>query len=433
MYSSQPSFQQYPTASENNPYADNLKTLKQVFSSPIVIGLIISIGISLIITLVNSISSMASQANTSSSAIISSEEQSFVAFASSISTVITFIILGILFLPFIGILMVYITSKNPSDSSSPKTGITILSVFSIISIVFWSVITLLLLFFAFAMSSLLSQIQNYSSPSSSANLITVSASAVMFIIGLFLIYSIVMIIWSASAFRFCLAIRQSLNFRGLFTNGAKTFRVCSIINSVFFTVLIFISIRSMFSSTGSLVNGISAFISVISILSTIATNVLLVILTSLYTGAVNKIAYTISYSGVNTYAGNTSNSTAYYQNTYQSPDMNTANPPYNTQNSFVSNYYQSPDINNQSNHYLNEQKGYNQQNINSQTTTYSSQQVSNTQTSPYSTQQPSNTQTNPYSTQQTSNAQTGTIFCPSCGFQNNSENTFCSECGTRLK
>lgn len=465
MYTNQP-YQQYPPAAANNPYADNPKLLKQVFTRPSAIGVIVSLGVILTIMLyqfISFISHYASVNDTLKSFGSSSTVQAQIAalqMVFNIMIAVYVIIIVVYLLPFIGFIIMYSKSRNLSDSSSPKAGITLNQVFAIISLIVASLLTLFVVFCLFIFSAANQQLQSssrYYSSSSSA-----SFGMATFVMFLMLAFCVVMIIWAASAIRACSAMKRTLDGQGLFINGINSFRVCTIISVIILCLSFIFSIMGMFNLT-ALTNTLSGgssnritqslnssfsldtIISIISSIAVIMLNIFLFVFASAYKKAINASRYSISYSGTNIYTANTSNATAYYQSTYQSPQDNMSNPPYNVQNSQPVNNYYAPTP--QNNNDLNLEKNPTQTGINT------SAQESEIICSSCGTKNKSgymfcqncgNDLKSSATSQQYNNsdhqlnldkpvADSTQIICQSCGEKNKNSNMFCQNCGTRLK
>lgn len=417
MYTNQP-YQQYPPAAVNNPYADNPKLLKQVFTRPSAIGVIVSLGVILTVMLyqfINFISSYASVNNMINSFGSSSAAQAQIAalqMTFGITIAIYVIIIAVYLLPFIGFIIMYSKSKNLSDSSSPRAGITLNQVFAIISLTMISLLTLFVVFCLFIFSAANQQLQSSSSYYSS--FASAGVGMGIFIMFLMLAFCVVMIIWSASAIRACSSMKRTLDGQGLFTNGIAPFRVCTIISVIILVLSFIFSIMGMFNtatppnvmtggSSDQIIQSVTSSFSlntVISIISSIAVimlNIFLFAFASAYNKAVNASHYSIAYNGTNIYTANASNATAYYQSTYQSPQDNMSNPPYNVQNSQqINTYYANPQPTASQNNQLNLNKP----------------PVQNTPDS-----QPQSTEN----------------ICSACGAKNKADNLFCQNCGNSLK
>lgn len=470
MYTNQP-YQQYPPAAANNPYADNPKLLKQVFTRPSAIGVIVSLGVILTVMLYQFISFISSYAS------INNSLNSFGSYASSqvaavrmtfgMVIAIYVIVIAVYLLPFIGFIIMYSKSKNLSDSSSPRAGITLNQVFATISLTMTSLLTLFVVFGLFIFISANMELQSSSRyySSSSAN----NFGTGLFVMFLLLAFCVVMIIWSSNAIRSCSAMKRTLDGQGLFINGITPFCVCTIISVIILGLLLVLNIIGVFgtavianSSSDQIIRSLSSsfslntIISFISSIAVIMLNIFLFAFASAYKKAVNASHYSIAYNGTNIYTANTSNATAYYQSTYQGPQDNMSNPPYNVQNSQqINTYYANPqptaNQNNQLN--LNKTPVQNTPNIQPQSTenvcsacgaknkadslfcqncgsvlkSAQAQQSANNSNTPINLNK--NTAQNNLSNQ----PQSTENICSACGAKNKADSLFCQNCGNSLK
>ncbi|MGN0471175.1 MAG: zinc-ribbon domain-containing protein [Acutalibacteraceae bacterium] len=424
MYTTQP-YQQYPPAAANNPYADNPKLIKQVFTRPSAIGVIVSLGVILtvmlyqFISLISSYSSVNSALNSFGSSAAAQASKAALQMTFGITTAIYVIIVAVYLLPFIGFIIMYSKSKNLSDSSSPRAGITLNQVFAIISLTMISLLTLIVVFCLFIFAAANQQLQSSSRYYSSYASVGVGIG--IFIMFLMLAFCVVMIIWSASAIRACSSMKKTLDGQGLFTNGIAPFRVCTIISVIILGLSFIFSIMGMFNAanlantlSGGSSNAITQSINssfslntVISFISSIAVimlNIFLFAFASAYNKAVNASHYSIAYNGTNIYTADASNATAYYQSTYQGPQNNMSNPPYNVQNTQPVNTYYAT----------------HQQNINNnpQIAANSAAQINLNKNSAQS-----NTNVQPQTTE---------AVCSACGAKNKADSLFCQNCGRTL-
>ena len=447
MYTNQP-YQQYPPAAANNPYADNPKLIKQVFTRPSVIGIIVTLGIAITVMLyncINTISNYMSQRELLdsfsyySSGISSTMD---VTFGITIAIVIAIIIVYLL--PFIGFIIMYSKSKNLSDTSSPKAGITLNFVFSIISIIFSSLLTLFVGFIFLILIASASMLSSSSDYFDSYYYAIGNVTLVYVMMFILFAFSIIMILWSVGAVKTCSSMKRTYNGRGLFLGGTGLFRVCTMISIIIVTISTVISIINLFGSSamtnstsnplvqsaGSAIT-LNNIISLISSISSILLYIFLFAFVSAYKKAVNASKNSIFYNGTNIYTADVSNATAYYQSTYQGPQDNMANPPYNVQNSQPANQYPT---NPQSN-------ANNQLNLNKPEppVVFAS---GNTPTQ--NTVQPTQPTANTYNqlnlnkpTQPTApvvpQPQSTEVICSACGTKNKPESLFCQSCGNSLK
>ncbi|MGN1458024.1 MAG: hypothetical protein ACI4XP_08735, partial [Acutalibacteraceae bacterium] len=415
MYTNQP-YQQYPPAAATNPYADNPKLIKQVFTRPSAIGVIVSLGVILTILLYNFIDLISKSASINSAlgslGAYSSAQASIAAVktAFGITIAIYIVVIAVYLLPFIGFIIMYSKSRNSSDSSSPRAGITLNQVFAIIATIMTSLLTLLLVICFLIFLAAYAQVQSSSSYYSSYYYSSGNVGMVYFVMFLLLAYCVIMILWSASAIRACSSMKKTLNGQGLFAGGITPFRVCTIISVIVLGLSLIFSIIGMFntaaitnSSSNPIVQSISSSISVntvISFISSIAVIMLHIFLfafASAYKKAINASHYSIAYNGTNIYTADASNATAYYQSTYQGPQDNMSNPPYNVQNTTpVIPYYANP-----------------QQNINPNPQPTAS---SNNQLNLNKTPMQNTTNNQPQVTE---------VICSACGAKNKPESTFC--------
>ena len=307
-----------------NPYDDNQKFLKQVFSKPFVLGIVILLGVILAVNVYNLINTFLSPTLLDSTLAQSNPElynnlqglQSL-----STSQIISQGISIVLYLlPFIGFLLLYTRSRNPDDSSSIRTGITMIKAFSIIMLVFMSLLTVLCVILVFMLSFIIENAGGTGSPAVSTAVAVISLIIILPILALYFL-------WIISAIRLCSSAQKAIDGQPLTSKGALPVGVLSIISACIMGLSAISSLSSIISSFS-----FSYVISLISALAMTILNILIAVLAFAYRKAVNDANYSIAYSGANRYTGNVSNSTAYYQSTYQDPYADTSNPPQNTQN-----------------------------------------------------------------------------------------------------